>query len=156
MNEKVQKYLEEQKNKAKYDENNVRTKTLIEAGLYEKVYSPNNTYSDVYNESEYGENNVLIYFRKVPIEVTDEEFAEIKRYSEGEYDKNKIATLINIIAVFIIAVCFIAGIIVGNSVSRYEFDTLSALIYWIAGAIAGSMFFGFAEIINLLNKINNK
>ena len=74
---------------------------------------------------------------------------------------NKIAIALNVIGVLAI----IGGIIIGfatYSMPLEGYYTLteedySVLFTWIgAGLISGIMMFGFAEIINLLDKIKNK
>ena len=81
MNEKVQEYIERKtkmRNKEKYD-------LLIKEGLFDKVYPPD---EDFGSESEYPEsewdNKLHIYrsYKKVPIQITDEEYELIKNLSE--------------------------------------------------------------------------
>lgn len=53
---------------------------MLCAGLYDKVYSPVRT-QDFCNSEWDEETKRYRYYKQVPIEVTEEEFAEIEKYS---------------------------------------------------------------------------
>ncbi len=90
-------------------------------------------------------------YKKVPIEVTDDEYNQILmsvgKPSGSSY--NVIATIMTVIAIIV----FIGGFI-GGCVMIEEF--VIALIVWASSFTGGMMFLGFAEIINLLTAIKNK
>lgn len=71
----TQKYAE----KKKYEEE--KQKTLLELGLFEKVYSPDNKQSEEFSSFEWDRtSSTNKYYKKVPIEITDEEYQEVKKY----------------------------------------------------------------------------
>ena len=84
MHEKVTAYLKEQREKEDAASSAARQETLLRLGLWEKEYAPE------------GETNLAIYketdengrsWRKVPIPVTDEEWAQIVHCSDGKRGK---------------------------------------------------------------------
>lgn len=162
MNEKVKEFLDAKKEaeKKKYEED--KQKTLIELGLFEKVYSPNNEYSEEFCFSEWDSSNLTSkYYKKVPIEITDEEYQEVKKYSKKFIDvsaNNPISAILKVIAVIVYIVGFIAGIIIGASISSItmEFSWGGAFAYWAVSFFSGTTILGFAEIIQLLTDIKNK
>lgn len=170
MNEKVKQFLDEQKNieRQKYEEK--KLKTLIDLGLFEKEYSPDAGYSDEYPYSDWdSETSTNKYYKKVPFEVSDEEYEEIKRHTnkteKDESKGNSIAIALTAIAVIIYIVGFIAGIAYGTvevesgyyyTYTETEFSFAIAFTYWCTTFISGTIFLGFAEIIKLLNDIKKK
>lgn len=148
------KALEEIKN-----EEEKKNSLLIELGLYEKAYVPDDEQDDEYTYCEYDEaNSVNRYFKKVPIEVTDEEYEQIKKYAmqteknESKH-KNTIATILSVMAWIAYIAGFILGIVLGND---FYNDSFIMLIYWISGFVVGTIYLGFAEVIKLLSEIKNK
>ena len=157
MHEKLKEYFE----KAEEEENKLTAQELISAGLYEKEYSEKNEYSYEYPDSEWDEeNNKQKYFKKVPIQLTDEECEKFKKiyYSSALKPTNPIASALSIIAVLIYIGGFIAGILLGaEAADIYEDFAFSvAFVYWATALISGTLFLGFAEVIKLLNDIKNK
>ncbi len=214
MNEKLEKFLEEQEyiEKKKYE--NEKERVLIELGLSEKEYAPligygqrgnsvfkfsvneNAKVGDVMKVSKNGEvvdviinrikseysdefpftewdsfNSINKYYKKVPIEITDEEYRKIKKYSKEEdteeyiAEKNPIAVALTIIAWVLFIGGFIAGIALGRkevtggyyyTYTVTEFSFAIAFVYWCTALISGTIFLGFAEIIKILDAIKNK
>ncbi len=168
MNDKVKAFLDAKidAEKKKYEEE--KQKILIELGLCEKVYSPDNEYNQEYSSSEWDNaSSAYKYYKEVPIEITDEEYQKVKEYSKKEETKenNPIATLLTIIAWIVFAGGFIAGIVLGTvevergyyyTYTDTEFSFAVAFVYWCVSLISGTMFLGFAEIIKLLDAIKNK
>ncbi len=168
MNEKLKEFLDAKKDaeKKKYEEE--KQKTLIELGLFEKVYSPDNNYSEEFSSSEWDSaNSTNKYYKKVPVEITDEEYQEVKKYSKKDdtSEINPIATALTVIAWVVFIGGFIAGIALGNvevvkgsyyTYTDTEFSFAIAFTYWCVALISGTMFLGFAEIIKLLDAIKKK
>ena len=157
MHEKLKEYFA----KAEEKENKLTAQELIYAGLYEKEYSEKNEYSHEYPDSEWDdENKKQKYFKKVPIQLTDEECEKFKKiyYSSALKPTNPIASALSIIAVLIYIGGFIAGIVLGIDAAELyeEFAFSVAFVYWAVSLVSGTMFLGFAEIIKLLNDIKNK
>lgn len=112
-------------------------------------------------------NSTNKYYKKVPIEITDEEYQEVKKYSKKEEttENNPIATVLTVIAWIVFIGGFIAGIALGivevekgyyYTYTDTEFSFAVAFIYWCVSLISGTMFLGFAEIIKLLDAIKKK
>lgn len=174
MNEKLKEFFEVKKQEELKKQEEAKEKTLIDLGLFEKVYSPDSEPSDEFPCYEWDSaNSTYKYFKEVPIEVTDEEYEEIKKYSKqsaGEtlnpfYGNNPIAKALTVIAWIIFIGGFIAGIALGTveverghyyTYTDTEFSFAVAFVYWCVSFISGTMFLGFAEIIKLLNEIKYK
>ena len=107
MNQRVQEFINQQKIQAEYNMNMEKAKVLNDLGLYDKEYSENPAWSEKYPEYEYDQvTQQGKYFRKIPISVTDEEYAEILKYANQNniasinenYYKNNIASVFTGIA----------------------------------------------------------
>lgn len=112
-------------------------------------------------------NSVTRYYKKVPIEITDEEYEEIKKYSQKRYTStsNPVATALTVIAWIVFIGGFIIGIASANvevvkgvyyTYTTTEFSLAIALTYWCIALISGTFLLGFAEIIKLLDDIKKK
>lgn len=169
MNEKLTKFLDKKRKEELDKLRREKTNNLIELGLYDKVYSPDNAYSDEYELYEWdSENNIGKYYKIVPIEITDDEYQEVKKYQKNEQskEKNVIASALVASAWFVFIGGFIAGIMFGNGevykevygeyIVDTEFSIGIAFVYWGVCFISGIMFLGFAEIIKLLDAIKKK
>ncbi len=161
MNEKLKEFLDAKKDAEKKAHEEKKKDTLIELGLFEKEYSEKNQYSIEYPWSEWDSaNSTNKYYKKVPVEITDEEYQEVKKYAKPPVlsTENMIAKALIIIASAVFVLGFIGGIVAGSVTASYndEFNFVVALITWIASAVNGTMFLGFAEIIKLLTDIKNK
>ncbi len=168
MHEKVKEFLEAKKAEERklFEEN--KQKTLIELGLFEKEYAPDNKYTLEYSFSEWDtETSTNKWYKCVATDVTDEEYAEIIKYSntKAPSTQNPVATALIVIAWLVFVGGFIAGIALGNvevvkgSYYPYtdtEFSFAIAFTYWCVALISGTMFLGFAEIIKLLHNIARK
>ena len=132
-------------------------------------YSENPAWSEKYPEYEYDQvTQQGKYFRKIPISVTDEEYAEILKYANqnniasiNENDnKNKIASVFTGISYAIFIVGAILGFVMGYTKDivddTYSFSFAIAIAWWGVSFIGGMFMLGFAEIIKLLHSIKNK
>lgn len=146
MDKRVKEYLDslEELEKQKKGE------TLIELGLYEKVPCP----EGASNNAVWWDADTQSYYEKVPIEVTDEEFKEIVQHT-NDFRRikttNPVATIMRVLAIIVFIAGFFAGIIAVD-----EANELVAFIIWVTVFVEGMFFLCFAEIIRLLNAINNK
>lgn len=158
MNNNVKRFLEAKRYEEKKKHEEEKRKTLNELGLYEKVYSPDNKYSEEFSLYDY---NAESYYKIVYFEITDEEFEEVKKYSRNGISGrvwNPISNVLLTIAILIYIAGFILGIIMGNVSAEYsrEFSWEVACIYWEVAFLSGTAYLGFSEIIQLLNDIKNK
>ena len=165
MHEKVREFIETQKamNRSEYVKE--KQETLLELGICEKVYSPNNEYNEEY---PYGEvyNGAYRYYKKIPIYVTDEEYEEIKKYTKMEKRTayNTVAKVLAVIGWLIYIGGFILGIYYGYRafegylyyIIESEYFPIITLCVWASAFVSGTVFLGFAEIIKLLHAIKNK
>lgn len=159
----VKEFLDQRAEEKNAVLNKKKRELLDELELYEKVYSDSNRRSKEYPEYEYDENGHTHYYRREYFEISDEEYAELLKYSEyrGHYTSgNGIATVFKVLAIIIFIIGFIAGIVMGNqagkSVINSNFSLPAALICWAAGFVSAMMFMGFGEIIQLLTDLKNK
>lgn len=166
MNQRVQEFINQQKIQLENNKNMEKTKVLNDLGLYDKEYSENPAWSEEYPDYEYDQvTQQGKYFRKIPISVTDEEYAEILKYinidntqiesDDVKTNSNTIATIFSVIAVFIFILGLFLGIVLGDAIG-YKFSIGVALICWGSGFVGGMLMLGFAEIIKLLTAIKNK
>lgn len=168
MHEKVQEFINEKKNEERRIYDSKKSQLLISLGLTEKVYSDSKEYS---YEFPYSENvdGELKWYKIKAIEITDEEYEEIKKYSSKnnyvEAPNNTIATILTVIAWIVYIAGFLAGMCLANvEVTRgyyythteTEFSIGIALMYWGIALVSGTLFLGFAEIIKLLQGIKDK
>lgn len=165
MNEKLKEFLDAKKEAEQKKHEEEKQKTLIELGLFEKVYSPDNKQSEEFPFYEWDDGTPTSrYYKEVPIEITDEEYQEVKKYlkKEDETKNNPIATGLTFIAWAVIICGFVAGCVLGNiEVAGYyggytKFSFAVAFTYWCVALISGTMFLGFAEIIKLLEAVKRK
>lgn len=158
MNEKLKEFLDAKKDAEKKAYEEKKNKTLLELGLFEKVYSEKEEYSNDFPYSEYNsENSKTKWYKKEAIAISDEEYEEVKKYSDlknNDNDKNPIATILKVIAVIVYIAGFIASFFLG--VDRYGDISAMVMVWWIVFFISGTIYLGFAEIIQLLEDIKKK
>ncbi len=156
MNEKVEQFLQAKKQAVSEQYEKEKSKFLFELGLFEKEYSPNNEFSSEYYFSEW-DGSATKYFKKVPVQITDEEYEEIKKYANiktSDNGRNIVADMLTAIAVAIYVIGFIASFFLG--VNGYGEISDMLIVWWIVFFVAGTIYLGFAEIIKLLQNIKNK
>lgn len=186
MNERVKAFLEQKGVEASTAEDvNVEVSEkekqdlLLRVGLYDKVYSPEKFHTDEYPHYDC---TVFKYYKKVPIDITNDEYYAIKKAVDGhttnrsvyvdestyipEENGCAVATALQAFAWIIFIGGFFAGIFLANKTvdvggyyySRTEtkFMWSVALTYWCTAAVSGTILLGFAEIIKLLEAIKNK
>lgn len=95
------------------------------------------------------------YYKKVPVDVTDEEYEEILKYSSLS-NKNPISLTLTICSVIVYIIGFISGIVLGDTLSPYDFSFGIALAVWMTAFINGTVLLAISELINLLKKISDK
>ena len=121
--------------------------------MFEKEYSADNEYSEEYPEVEWMSDNSKRFYKKIPIEISDEEYAELLKYKSHEIKKhNLMAVIFKVLAWIIVVGGFVGGIVASNE-TKHSFVT--AMIWWASSSGSALFFFGFAEIIQLLNDIKN-
>ena len=158
MDPRVAAVLNAQKEKENKKRNQKKEELLLDLELYDKVYAPDNVCTDDYPYFEWDdEKGEGLYFKKVPIAVTDEEYEALKRCT-GKDDEltqsNGVATTLTVIAWLIYIGGFIAGIIACSEFRTFEFEVACAV--WFDAFVCGTIFLAIAEIIKLLFKINSK
>ncbi len=133
-------------------------KNLIELGLFEKHYAPDNLPLDII-AYPYFDSKTQKYYKKVAVSLTNEEYEEVMRHAiiKSESKLCGTSSWLIFVAIVIFIVFFILGIDMGKdsvftfgSESNFSFGT--ACIFWFIGIINGSMFIALAKIIDLLNK----
>lgn len=168
MHKLVANYLVEQQQKREKDARDTRNALLLKLGLYEKEYTDAPNPSSEYQEWD---STAQKYYRKVPVAVSDEEYAEILKYRKKEpavslsTGANTISVLFKAIGYFIFLIGFIVGIASSNvevvtgtyyQHTTTEFSWALAFTYWGVAFISGMVFLGFSEIIQLLTDLKNK
>jgi len=146
VNKMVKEFLDSKKELELKNEMEEKEKVLIDLGLYEKVYSPDDDYSVEYSWVEWdSEKSKNRYYKKVSVQVSDEEYEEIKKYSSNEVkkEKNAIVTILTVVAWIMYIGGFILGIALGSIVGEYSF--MFVLIYWVAFFVGGTMYLGLQK-----------
>ncbi len=165
MNEIIKNFIDTKISEENAKHEAEKSTTLSNLGLYEKVYSPDNKYSAEYPVSELDSNNTFKYYKNKPIEISDEDYEELKKHlDKGEHKKHKTMALIFTVIAWIVFVGgFVAGISFANIViDPYDvvngtyFSFSIAFTYWSVSLISGTIILGFAEIIKILDDIKKK
>ncbi len=172
MHEMVREFLEKKRQKIEAEKEKNKVETLISLGLYEVEYSPDGEQTSEYNLGKWDEEaGKTRYYKKVPVDVSEEEYEEIKKIACADSEKsqsqsNIVAKTLSVVAGLIWGGGFIAGIVLGNvevtkstfynTYTDTEFSFAIALAYWASSFIIGTMMMGLAEIVKLLNDIKNK
>ncbi len=174
MNEKLKEYLETKAQLRKDAYEREKKDLLIREGLYDEISVgrgiTESQEDGVDSKWDYATQKYE-YYKQVPIDITDEEYEELKKVctsvqkADTVDNSNGIATALTVIAWIIYIGGFIAGIAFGNvevvrgtyyTYTDTEFSFAIAFVYWAVCLVAGTMFLGFAEIIKLLEAIKRK
>lgn len=183
MNQKVEEFLAKAKAAEKQQAEKEKRRVLISAGLYEKE----TTYSDKYTDQcPYYDNEKRQYYgtKKNPVEVTEEEYAEILKYTKAQKENeeeeilreapindgaektlNSIATLTLVCGIIAAIICFAtlcfhkvpaAGY---TYITETKFDPAGlgiAISVLIVSIATWAMMKVFANISLTLNELNSK
>lgn len=163
----VQEFIDKKKAEIENNKNKEKRKLLMDLGICEKEYSQSSAWSEEYPDYEYDqETKEGRYFKKIPINVTDEEYEEILKYCKQSDNttpvnkENKVAKVLTGIAYAIFIIGAIFGFVMGYTKDilddTYSFSFAVAIAWWGVSFIGGMFMLGFAEIIKLLNAIKNK
>jgi len=149
MHAAVENYL----NKVKEKEEKYKKAFLEERGIYDREYvkveDPNNVPADAIMDGE-GK-----FFKRVPIEITDEEWDAVVEASRKKIDvstDNKVAKTIKVIAIITYIMNVIAGIVLWSELSSFILFVTAVFV----GFVSGTLMLGFAEVIKLLDDIKKK
>ena len=167
MNKIVQEFIDKKKAEIENNKNKEKRKLLMDLGICEKEYSQSSAWSEEYPDYEYDqETKEGRYFKKIPINVTDEEYEEILKYCKQSDNttpvnkENKVAKVLTGIAYAIFIIGAILGFAMGYTKNipedTYYFSFAVAVAWWCVSFIGGMFMLGFAEIIKLLTAIKNK
>lgn len=167
MNKIVQEFIDKKKAEIENNKNKEKRKLLMDLGICEKEYSQSSAWSEEYPDYEYDqETKEGRYFKKIPINVTDEEYEEILKYCKQSDNttpvnkENKVAKVLTGIAYAIFIIGAILGFAMGYTKNipedTYYFSFAVAVAWWGVSFIGGMLMLGFAEIIKLLTAIKNK
>ena len=164
MNERVEKYLNFQKEQARKDQAAYRDKVLVAAGLYERQYVPKEESENTWDDSLIWDSQAQQYYKKVGIEVTDEEFCEIEKYTKEKQDSGesgmfsnvgqKIMGLATLVCWIGIIVSILTGIIMMAASESLVLVGLLTAVVGSLGSWIGSWFtYGFGELLETTKKI---
>lgn len=136
MHEKVREYLEKERQGQSAADRREREETLLRLGLWEKEYAPEKA-DDLSLYKETDDSGKL--WRKVPIPVTDEEWAQIQHYA-GKKRVNKWST----------ALWIFGGLFYFVAVYAFFMDAgLLSMLVWAAG---GTLFSAVGKLIDTLDR----
>lgn len=151
MSERIEEAIKELNAKKEAEDQKKRAALLMRLDICDREYNPDaRGYTRAYPNWENGK-----YFKKIPLEVTDEEYAQICELVEEEVPTVKSPNIVAVLKVFayiVFFVGFIMGIILG-----FALDNIIVLFsYLIIAGILGTVLFALAEIVSLLSEINSK
>lgn len=160
MNVRVEEFLKKKQLETATELIRRKNLHLLELGLYDVEYAPDNCFSENYPDIEDGR-----YCKKKPIEVTQEEYESICQVAPIASPKGwpiwPVDKLLFVLSIVIYGVGFIVGIVSGTKVAGYNesgtyytFVWIYALTYWFTAYIFGSILLGFSEHLRLLDKIS--
>ena len=155
MDKRVQNFLTQQKNLKMENEKREREKLLISLGLYEKEYTISRFTETGMCEFERDPiSGQERYFKKVAINISDEEFAQIKEAAEmSPVVKKEECTTAKMLA-NLAWISAVVGVIVGLALAD-ESPWLLAVCA-VTGITSGVWYFAAAKIITLLENIRDK
>ena len=145
-----------------------RINILRQVGFIEKVYFDGN---GDFNDEEYPHcewdpvSQSNRYYKEIPYDITDEEYAEILKYvpseviEEAKADTNPPSgSAISLALKFFAGIEIIGGAITGIALADigYEFNFALMLGIWAGCGLAGCLLLGFAKVIDLLQDIRDK
>lgn len=128
---------------------------LLELDLYDKVYTQNGDCSDEYPYCDWDDDKgINLYYKKVPIKITDEEFEALKSCTEN-YDSEESSNPVAITLAVIAWIIYISGFLACAILCSEDYVATG---FYLLGAcfLSGTVFLAIAEIIKLLFKINKK
>ena len=155
MDPRIENYISEKKRIQK-------ERFLISHDLTERIFRDNSDNADFPTDEfpNYGKipgTDKFGYYKEVPISISDEDYEELVKLEKNspaksiKNTKNGIATAITIFSYFVILISAIVGLILVSSVK--ENGWLLMIYFWAGGALSGTLLLGFAEVINLLQKL---
>lgn len=162
MNERVAQYLHIKKEEERKRQADYREKVLLAAGLFDRQYIPREEGDGIWDDSVIWDSQAQQYYRKVGIAVTDEEFAQIEKYTREKQDSGESGMFTNVgrkIMDLASVVCWlgiIGSIITGIIMMAAEL-VLPGLLFAVVGSIGswiGSWFtYGFGELLETTKQI---
>lgn len=163
MNEIVEKYLERKldeknDNEVKLSEMELKKREdfLIKEGLFEKIYSDSTEYDDEYPEIEYLKSGDFRYYKRVMIDLTEEEWEAVL----AAYNETKDKAAVSAKESKAVTVMKIATYIIGTIGAIFSFSMLDApklaIQYLAVSCAATVLLYGICEIVRLLEEINKK
>lgn len=159
MDELVKKYIYEKERSIRLREEKIKRNFLINQGLCRKVYVDVSNGEDTSDYDMDSVDGVDKYYKMEPVTVTDEEYRKLRDIAKKEAKiKNSVAFSLMIIGYTIVVLGFCLGLLGGILTAMYDsdFNWGTALICWVCTFVISTMFFGFAEIIKLLQEIKDK
>lgn len=159
MHEKLKAYVAKKEEQAAHQREIEKRELLSKLDLYDKEYSDTTQYSVGFPFSEFDASGHVKYYRKVPIEISDEEYAKLLEYEGVTVSaKNTIAEILRILAWGVWIIGLILGFVFGRDPDYWREYHLSALAlaYWASSFLFGMLLMGFAEVIQLLTDMKNK
>lgn len=147
MNEEIAEYLK-----------NAREQELLKRGLYEiKYFDSKEVTKEMKKELKY-DTSQYKYYKKIPYEVTDEEYNEILKIPIYPNKKEPILTsTFYLIGVLIFFFGAIGGYTLGQPSGLVcDFNWQLTWTVWLCTLFSGMVFLGFGKVIDLLNEIKYK
>jgi len=146
MDQKVQKYLQESKDRE-----------LIKRGLtVRKYFEPDEITKELEKKLTYSESKKK-YYELIPCDVTDEEFTKVLQIPyKSRIGNSKLTSIFYYLGGTIVIVGIFGGIIFASSASNMDsFNWQLAFIVWFSSLFLSLTFIGLGRIIELLEELNH-
>lgn len=159
MHELAQEFIERKKKELSEKKKEEIKQFLISNGLFEKIYADKGEEDSTFLYPYYDTKKDLFYYEE-PIRISEEEYEELKKYTNTEKvhtntpknSRSFAEKLLKALAYTLYTLGFIGSISILVATS----NSILFLGYLISVFIGGTVFYGFGEIIRLLNDIKNK
>ncbi len=138
MNEKLKAWMREKESRLSAEEKRKRDALLIDQGLFDKVYGDD---PDEFFRYEIDEQGKERRYKEVPIQITDEEYAQIKLM----VSETRVFTWNPVLALRVAALMVLVGCVI-PALTQSSFWTL------LAAPFPGALIYALAEIVDRLGE----
>lgn len=139
MDDKAKKMVEDYIEKQEAIKRKKIEQDLIDRGLYVLEYSDEAKKGYTYDQK------TEKYVRKVPIEISPEDYERIKKYPLNRKLRSNFSVMLNIIGIVIIISGFIFSIVMPIN------NAFILIGIWLSSFIVGNIYFALAYLISVLN-----
>lgn len=163
MDKNIQNFISAKKKELEKIKLDKKRNFLIQQGLYEKVYAPDqhNVDTDEYPHKVYNKKKKSYMYYKIVIpEISDEDYGKLLKVcnfieeekqtitdtNQKEESSERAVPFVSMLMYFATAIIFVAGII------ATAYDSRNIALYIFSAFISGCLFIALGKIIELISK----